>query len=43
MFTRDPLLNGWNLELDKNSKNYKEMKALLQEFEKEYIRKKKQK
>ncbi len=36
MFKRDPLLKGWDLEPDKNSKNYKEMKAMLDEFEKEY-------
>ena len=42
MLKRDSLLKGWDLELDKDSENYKKMKALLQEFEKEYIRQKQQ-
>jgi len=42
MLKRDSLLKGWDLELDKDSENYKKMKALLQEFEKEYIRQKRQ-
>ena len=39
MFKRDQILKGWNLDLDKDSRNYKENKALLQEFEKEFLRK----
>jgi len=40
MFKRDPILKGWDLKLNKESQNYKEMKALLKEFEKEYTRQK---
>ena len=36
MYKRDPILNGWTLEVDKESKKYKEIKVMLMEFEKEY-------
>ena len=36
MYKRDPILKGWDLEIDKDSKNYIEMKAMLMEFKREY-------
>ena len=36
MFKKDPILKGWDLEPDKTSKNYIEMKEMLKEFEREF-------
>ena len=36
MFKKDPLLNGLNLTINKNSKNYKKLKAILKTFEKQH-------
>ena len=40
MYKPDPILKGFNLNISKTSKNYIEMKAMLEEFNKEYLRKK---
>ena len=42
MFKRDPILKGWDLEIDKDSKKYKEMKAMFMEFEREFQLQKKE-
>lgn len=41
MYKLDPILKDFNLKISKISKNYLEMKAMLEEFEREYIRKQK--
>ena len=37
MYKLDPILKDFNLDISKTSKNYIEMKAMLEKFEKEYI------
>ena len=32
MFKKGQLLKGWDMQLNKESQNYKEMKALLMKF-----------